>query len=85
MVAALAAAPAAATLPIADVVAAAVSVVSGDTATGGAHNPDLDESVRCAARRLAATGRVDIVVGGRAVDPSTAKGDVGLRRGRAWD
>ena len=39
------------------------------------------EAVRRAARRLAGAGAVRWVQRGRPVDPSTAKGDVGLRRG----
>ena len=39
--------------------------------------------VREAARRLVAAGRLDILQGGRVVDPSTAKGPIRLRlRGR---
>lgn len=38
------------------------------------------ESVRMAARRLAAAGEVVIVQGGRPVDPSTAKGPIRIRR-----
>ena len=40
------------------------------------------EPVREAARRLVARGEVDIVQGGRVVDPSTAKGPIRLRRPR---
>jgi len=37
------------------------------------------EPARCAARRLVAAGRIEIVQGGRVVDPSTAKGPIRLR------
>lgn len=43
--------------------------------------PRLEE-VREAARRLVAEGRVEITQGGRAVDPSTAKGPIRIRRVR---
>ena len=46
----------------------------GDTEWRG-----LMEPARCAARRLVATGRIEIVQGGRVVDPSTAKGPIRLR------
>jgi hypothetical protein len=38
------------------------------------------EATRQAARRLVAAGRIEIVQGGRVVDPSTAKGPIRLRR-----
>ena len=38
------------------------------------------EDARRAARRLVATGEIEITQGGRVVDPSTAKGPVRLRR-----
>lgn len=38
------------------------------------------ESARAAARRLVAAGRVEIVQGGRVVDPSTARGPIRIRR-----
>ena len=41
------------------------------------------EDVRRAARRLVARGEVEMTQAGRAVDPSTAKGPVRLRRARA--
>ena len=44
---------------------------------------DLMEPSRAAARRLVAAGDVDIVQGGRVVDPSTAKGPIRIRRRRA--
>lgn len=37
------------------------------------------EDARQAARRLVAAGRIEIVQGGRVVDPSTAKGPIRLR------
>ncbi|MGN6742844.1 MAG: DUF3253 domain-containing protein [Amnibacterium sp.] len=40
----------------------------------------LMEPVRRAARRLVASGEVDIVQGGRVVDPSTARGPIRIRR-----
>ena len=40
----------------------------------------LLEPARAAARRLVAAGEIDIVQGGRVVDPSTAKGPIRLRR-----
>lgn len=41
---------------------------------------DLMEPARQAARRLVAAGQVEITQGGRAVDPSTAKGPIRIRR-----
>lgn len=43
---------------------------------------DLMEPARRAARRLVATGEVDITQGGSVVDPSTAKGPIRIRRRR---
>ena len=43
----------------------------------------LLEPARRAARRLVARGRLEMVQRGRAVDPSTAKGPIRLRRPRA--
>lgn len=43
------------------------------------------ERARSAARRLQAAGRVEIVQKGRAVDPSTAKGPIRIRRARGGD
>lgn len=40
----------------------------------------LMEPTRAAARRLVASGDLEIVQGGRVVDPSTAKGPIRLRR-----
>lgn len=44
---------------------------------------DLMEPARAAARRLVATGDVDIVQRGRVVDPSTAKGPIRIRARRS--
>lgn len=41
---------------------------------------ELMEPARRAARRLVAAGEVEITQGGRAVDPSTAKGPIRIRR-----
>ena len=41
---------------------------------------DLMEPARMAARRLVDRGEVEIVQGGRVVDPSTAKGPIRIRR-----
>jgi len=41
----------------------------------------LMEPVREAARRLAARGRIEVVQGGRPVDPATAHGPIRLRAG----
>jgi hypothetical protein len=43
----------------------------------------LMEPTRAAARRLVASGDLEIVQGGRVVDPSTVKGPIRLRRRRA--
>ena len=43
---------------------------------------DLAEPARAAARRLVAAGGAQIVQGGRAVDPSTARGPFRVRRPR---
>jgi hypothetical protein len=43
---------------------------------------ELMEPARMAARRLVAQGEVEVVQGGRAVDPSTAKGPIRIRRAR---
>ncbi len=44
---------------------------------------ELMERTRSAARRLVAAGEVEICQGGRAVDPSTARGPVRVRRVRS--
>ena len=43
---------------------------------------ELMEPARRAARRLVATGQVEITQGGKVVDPSTAKGPIRVRRAR---
>ncbi len=49
---------------------------------GGDDWRPLVEPARRAARRLVAAGEVEIVQGGRVVDPSTARGPVRIRRAR---
>lgn len=44
----------------------------------------LMEPARRAARRLVASGAVEITQGGRVVDPSTAKGPIRVRRARGF-
>lgn len=51
-------------------------------AVGGEDWRPLMEPARAAARRLVAQGEVEVVQGGRVVDPSTAKGPIRLRRPR---
>ena len=56
-------------------------------AVGGSADADdgwreLMEPARRAARRLVASGQVEIRQGGRVVDPSTAKGPIRIRRNR---
>jgi hypothetical protein len=75
IVALLDAAPNGATIRPADaarVVAAAQGRPQGLTTLGA--------PARTAALRLAAAGEVDILVGSRVVDPSTARGDISIRR-----
>ncbi len=48
-------------------------------AVGGAAWEQLVEPARAAARRLTADGQVEITQAGRVVDPSTAKGPIGIR------
>jgi hypothetical protein len=43
---------------------------------------ELMEPARRAARRLVASGEVEITQGGRVVDPSTARGPIRIRRRR---
>ena len=45
---------------------------------------ELMEPARRAGRRLANRGVIDVTQGGRWVDPSSAKGPIRYRRGRAW-
>ncbi len=40
---------------------------------------EIMERTRCAARRMAARGELEILQGGRPVDPSTARGPIRLR------
>lgn len=47
--------------------------------------PSELERARCAARRLAARGLVELVQRGRVVDPSTARGEVSVRRVESGD
>ncbi|WNG31146.1 DUF2256 and DUF3253 domain-containing protein [Cystobacter fuscus] len=49
-------------------------------AEGGEDWRERMEPVREAARRLVARGEVEILQGGRVVDPSTARGPIRLRR-----
>ena len=49
---------------------------------GGEDWRPLMEPARRAARRLVAAGTLEITQGGRAVDPSTARGPIRLRRAR---
>ncbi|RKS75340.1 hypothetical protein CLV35_1801 [Motilibacter peucedani] len=49
---------------------------------GGDEWQGLLEPARAAARRLVVAGDVVITQGGRVVDPSTAKGPIGIRRTR---
>lgn len=49
-------------------------------AVGGEEWRDLMEPARRAARRLVATGEVDILQRGAIVDPSTARGPIRIRR-----
>ena len=51
-------------------------------AEGGTDWRPLMEPARQAARRLVAAGRVEIVQGGRVVDPSHARGPIRIRRVR---
>ena len=51
-------------------------------AVGGDEWRALMEPARCAARRLVASGAVEITQGGRVVDPSTARGPIRIRRAR---
>jgi len=55
----------------------------GDNSAAESAARELAEPARRAARRLVAAGEVEIMQGGRVVDPSTAKGDIRIRRTRA--
>ena len=52
---------------------------------GGEEWRALMEPARAAARRLTAAGRVEITQGGKAVDPSTARGPIRIRLIRSAD
>ncbi len=66
----VAAAPAGVTV---DVERATAEVVAGD--------PDIRrDAARDAARRIAASGDAELIAAGRAADPATARGPLGLRR-----
>lgn len=61
--------------------AATATICPSDVARAAAADwRPLMEPVRRAARRLVAAGEVEIVQGGRVVDPSTAKGPIRIRR-----
>ncbi len=67
-----------------DARAATATICPSDVARATAEDwRPLMEPVRRAARRLVAAGEVDIVQGGRVVDPSTARGPIRIRRHRA--
>ena len=53
-------------------------------AVGGEQWAELMEPARAAARRLVVAGQIEIVQGGRVVEPSTAKGPIRLRRGAGF-
>ncbi len=57
-----------------------VAEVARTVAAEGDGRGDLLEPARRAARRLVASGRVQIVQDGRVIDPSTAKGSFSIRR-----
>lgn len=65
--------------------AATATICPSDAAraVGGDEWRDLMEPARRAARRLVASGDVDITQGGSVVDPSTAKGPIRIRRRRS--
>jgi hypothetical protein len=71
------AAAAGATIGPADAVQA---VVANRALRPGALTPDA--AARAAALRLAAAGKVEILVGARVVEPSTARGEIRIRRVR---
>lgn len=61
--------------------AATATICPSDVARATAEDwRPLMEPVRRAARRLVADGEVEILQGGRVVDPSTAKGPIRIRR-----
>ena len=57
----------------------AATLVARNQGAEGDDGRDLMEPARAAARRLVAAGAVEIVQRGRVVDPSTAKGAIGVR------
>ncbi len=57
-----------------------IAATDAARSVGGDDWRELVEPARRAARRLAAAGEVEIVQGGRVVDPSTAKGEIRIRR-----
>ena len=59
---------------------AARAVAASDEGSGADEWRALMEPARRAARRLVDAGEVEIVQGGRVVDPSTAKGPIRVRR-----
>ena len=61
---------------------AARAVAASDAGSGAEEWRPLMEPARRAARRLMDAGQVEIVQGGRVVDPSTAKGPIRVRRVR---
>ena len=61
---------------------ATIEPVEAARLVGGGGWRSLLEPSRMAARRLVARGVVEILQNGRAVDPSTARGPVQLRRAR---
>jgi hypothetical protein len=71
-------------LELLDARAAAATICPSDAArtVGGDGWRELMEPARRAARRLVATGAVQITQQGRAVDPSTARGPIRIRRTR---
>lgn len=61
--------------------AATATICPSDVARAAAEDwRPLMEPVRRAARRLVVSGDVEILQGGRVVDPSTAKGPIRIRR-----
>ena len=71
-------------LELLDTRAAAATICPSDAAraVGGDGWRELMEPARRAARRLVATGAVQITQQGRVVDPSTARGPIRIRRTR---
>jgi len=61
---------------------ATISPSDAAKAVGGEQWNELAEPARRAARRMVARGELQITQGGTVVDPSTAKGAIGLRRPR---